>query len=82
MADLLIRGIGAETKRRLEAQAQKNGRSQSAEALCLLERGLDESAPDWVDILRNAAVRAGGFDLELPPRAPGREIDTSEWGLS
>lgn len=79
MADLLIRGMDAATKKRLEAQARRNGRSQSAEALALLERGLRADGPGWVGILRHAAKSSGGYQLELPERRPGRGLDTSEW---
>ncbi len=79
MADLLIRGMDAATKKRLEAQARRNGRSQSAEALALLERGLRADGSDWVGILRHAAEFSGGYQLELPERRLGRGLDTGEW---
>jgi plasmid stability protein len=45
MADLLIRDIGEDLKRKIESRARKSRRSLSAEAKILLQRGLAAPAP-------------------------------------
>ena len=40
MGDMLIRGIDAELKGRLEENARRNGRSLSDEAIALIQRGI------------------------------------------
>ena len=75
MADLLIRGIDEETKRRLAVQAAKNGRSQQAEAKAILEAALEEkNEKTWIDVLMEGAKEVGGYNLELPERLPAREF--------
>lgn len=80
MADLLIRDISPEIKRALQDRAKQNGSSQQTEARAALQRGLGINEKPWWLRLREAAVEAGGFELELPSRQPAREIDTSDWG--
>lgn len=78
MADILVRNISDATKKRLVDQARRNGRSQGAEALALLEHALSDAEPNWVQLLRNAS-RGDGYELDIPARKPARELDTSEW---
>lgn len=79
MADLLVRNVSDVAKERLADRARRNGRSQGAEARALLESALQDSEPDWVQLLRDASRFGGGYNLELPLRRPARELDTSEW---
>lgn len=80
MADLLIRNIPPATKNALQARAARNRRSQQSEALSILEASLGNPSKSWVARLRDAAVSAGGFDLELPPCHAPRDRDTPLWG--
>ncbi len=74
MADLLVRDIPDETKRALAVRAAKNGRSQSSEALSILQKELQqEQKKSVVELLRSAAD-VGGFDFELPERHPARGL--------
>jgi plasmid stability protein len=45
MADLLIRDIGEQLKRKIESRARRSRRSLSAEAKILIQRGLAAPAP-------------------------------------
>ncbi len=75
MADMLLRDLDEETKRRIQERAAENGRSQSAEACAALkaayapESSWEES---WIFRLRKAALEVGGVDLELPEWAAER----------
>lgn len=86
MTDVTITGLDEALAARLRRSAETHGRSLAAEARALLEDALGgcamsaETAADdadtGADIVR--AIRApleeiGGYDLELPPRGPGRE---------
>ena len=74
MADLLVRGIPDDLKRALAVRAAENGRSQSAEALSILQNELaGDRKKSLVDLLR-AASDVGGFDFELPERHSAREL--------
>ena len=70
MPDLLLRGIDPELKRLLAVRAAENGRSQSAEAIAILEQELaaaDESTfgSFLLDLARNLP---DGPDLVIPNR--------------
>ena len=78
MADLLVRDIPDELKRRLAVSAAENGRSQSAEAVAILQESLLPERKNWVQILMDAAEEVGGFELELPERHPAREFSFGE----
>lgn len=67
MTDLLVRDIPDDLKRLLAVRAAENGRSQSAEAVAILQGTLQpQQRKSWVEILREAAEEAGGFELERP----------------
>jgi len=80
MADLLIRNIDPELKRRLQQRARRDGRSLSDEAKLLLNRGLVQSRPGrpvgtaLVELFR--AVRPVDLEIsrhELPSAPPSFE---------
>ena len=73
MASLLVRDIPDDLKHLLAVRAAENGRSQSAEAVAILQETLQpERKKSWFEILREAAEECGGFELELPERHPAR----------
>ena len=74
MCNILIRNVPEETKRRLVERAEKNGRSQNAEAVAILEEAL---APEktWFAMLREVVDEVGGIELERPTWAPERNRD-------
>lgn len=74
MADLLVRNIPDDVKRRLAVRAAENGRSQSAEALAILEESLKPATKTWFEMLYETAQEVGGFELERPEWAPAREF--------
>ena len=66
MADLLVRDIPDTLKRELAVRAAKNGRSQSAEAVAILQASLQPQQKSWIAHLREAAEEVGAFELERP----------------
>jgi plasmid stability protein len=79
MTDLLVRNIPDDLKQKLAVRAAENGRSQSAEALSILQETLQpEQKRGIFEILREAAEECGGFELELPERHPAREFSFEE----
>lgn len=78
MADMLLRGIPDQTKELLAARAERNGRSQNAEALAILEEALMPERRTWFDMLRETVEDVGGIELELPERHPFRELTFEE----
>lgn len=74
MPNILIRDISEEAKRRLEARAKENGRSQNAEAVAILEEALAPAQKTWFDMLRETVEEVGGVELELPERHPARDF--------
>lgn len=74
MTDLLVRDIPDDLKQRLAVRAAENGRSQSAEAIAILEESLTTEKKSWIQLLMDASHEAGGFELELPERHPAREF--------
>lgn len=79
MSDLLIRNIPEETKAALQDRAAKNGRSQQAEALSILEASLENPSRSWIARLRDAAVSVGGFDIAEPIRHAPRDLNAPLW---
>ena len=74
MADMLVRGIPEKTKELLAQRAARNGRSQNAEALAILDEALKPERKTWFDMLRETVEEVGGVELELPERHPFREF--------
>ena len=63
MTDILIRGLDAQTLRRLKARAQRNGRSLQKEAKMLLERAAGVDRDELADILDGWQERFAGRRL-------------------
>ena len=74
MPQLLIRDVPTETKQALQMRAIRNGRTQNAEALRILNDALFEEREPWIDVLARARDEFGGADLELPARDPARDF--------
>ena len=76
-ASLNIRQLDPALKEQLRIRAAHNGRSMEAEARTILKEALTSSRPASGEALAAAIRRRfaplGGVELELPPRAPGRE---------
>lgn len=68
MADLLIRNVDEETKRRLTQLAQRNGTSVQAELLSILQQAVETKPASWVSMLRESAESVGGMEFEPPKR--------------
>lgn len=74
MTNLLVRDIPDDLKRTLAIRAAENGRSQSAEALAILQDTLQpQRKRSMLEILRDAAD-VGGLEFELPERHPARNF--------
>ena len=74
MTNLLVRDIPDDLKRTLAIRAAENGRSQSAEALAILQDTLQpQRKRSMLEILRYAAD-VGGLDFALPERHPARNF--------
>jgi plasmid stability protein len=78
MVDILVRNIDPDLKRRLVAQARRNGRSISDEAKALLDVSLprpDPFAPEYGlgTWMHERFKEIGGVELDLPPRSASRE---------
>ena len=78
MPQLLIRNVPTETKQALQMRAIRNGRSQNAEALRILNDALFEVREPWIDVLGRVRDELGGIDLELPAREPARDFSFGE----
>lgn len=78
MADLLVRNIPEETKRQLALRATENGRSQSAEAVAILEASLQPEQKSWIRRLYEVSQEVGGVEFELPARQPARDFSFGE----
>lgn len=79
MADLLIRNIDEDLKRELTARAARNGRSQQAEALSILQSALSNSSRSWVSLLSRAGDRADEITLPEIERHPARSTSVEGW---
>ena len=80
MADLSIRNLDDEVKRRLRGRAAEHGRSMEAEVREILTEALREPAPpsNPFEYLRKRFAAIGGVELDLPPRnSPPRIPDFS-----
>jgi plasmid stability protein len=67
VAQLLIRGLDDDVKRRLRERARRRGVSMEAEARDILTRGLRERG-SRLEQIRSAVDACGGVELDLPPR--------------
>ena len=66
MTDLLVRDMPDNLKQKLAVRAAENGRSQSAEALSILQKSLlPEQEKNLFDRLREL-TECGGLELEHP----------------
>ena len=81
MASITIRNLDDEVKKRLRRQAAEHGRSLEAEARAILTRSAEPPRPqklktglDLVQPLLDFSRKYGGVELQIPPRAPMREI--------
>ena len=76
MASITIRKLDDSLKARLRIRAAEHGRSMEEEARAILTGALEQQPPaklHWWDEIRRIVEPYGGFDIELPPRGPGRE---------
>lgn len=72
-----VRGLTPELKARLRVRAAHNARSMEAEARAILETALSAPDDDTTDLgafARGLFAPLGGIDLELPSRAPPRQV--------
>ena len=74
MADITIRNLDEEVKRRLRVRAAENGRSMEEEARDILGRSVGEAPPpkDLGRAIHARFAALGGVELELPERGPMR----------
>jgi len=79
---LNIRQLDPALKEQLRIRAAYHGRSMEAEARAILKEVLMKGRPttgaDLVAVIRSRFAPLGGVELELPPRAPGRELPKLE----
>jgi plasmid stability protein len=78
MADLSIRNIDEEVKRRLRVLAAHHGRSMEAEIRAILEAAVKrpQDSDSLFGALRDRFASFGGVELELPQRStPARAAD-------
>ena len=75
MASITIRNLDDDVKTRLRTRAAGNGRSMEEEARLILREavGRKPALQDLASIIRAHFGPSNGVDLELLPRAPGRE---------
>ena len=74
MTDLLVRDIPEDLKRLRAVRAAENGRSQSAEAVSILQKSLQpQQERSLFERLRELS-EYGGLDFELPERHAAREF--------
>ena len=73
MPDLLVRDVSEETKRALQLQAAKHGRSLQAEAKAILTEAVAPKRSTWFAMLREGLVDAERDGLVVPERHPARE---------
>jgi len=79
MATLTIRKLDDPLKARLRIQAATHGRSMEEEARNILRAALNQETPsprNLYDGIRGRVAQSGGFDIELPPREPMRDLPT------
>ena len=70
MADLSIRNLDEDVKRRLRLRAAQHGRSMEAEVREILSEALRESGrpSNPFTYLRERFAAIGGVELDVPPR--------------
>ena len=77
MASITIRNLDDEVKTRLQVRAANNGRSMEEEVRLILREAVGpESMPakGLGTAIHGLFKPFGGFELELPPREPMREV--------
>lgn len=78
MASLTIRQIDDDLKTQLRLRAAANNNSMEEEARRILRSALTKPASEQFGfatrIRKLVEAAGGGFDLELPPRGPGRPL--------
>jgi len=86
MASITVRRLDDNVKKGLRRQAAEHGRSLEAEVREILSRSvnLPTQAPrpktglDLFRGIREVVEKHGGFELEIPPRTPMRELPFQE----
>ena len=78
MTDLLVRDIPDELKQRLAVRATENGRSQSAEALSILQDALQPREERSLFIRLRELSEFGGLDGLERPSWKSREFSFDE----
>ena len=81
MANITIRQLPEETKRKLRIRAAEHGRSMEQEAREILRIELNKPQPrtppktgaDLYKAIRDIFEPLGGVELEIPPRGPIRD---------
>lgn len=75
MASITIRNLDDGVKARLRVQAAEHHRSMEEEVRLILREavGRKPGSRNLAEIARSIFGPENGVDLELPPRAPGRE---------
>ncbi|MDE0680817.1 MAG: plasmid stabilization protein [Gammaproteobacteria bacterium] len=75
MASITIRNLDDNVKTRLRVRAAENHRSMEEEARLILRDAVrcKSSNQNLAEAIRARIAPLGGVDLQLPPRAPGRE---------
>ena len=77
MSSITIRNLDPALKERLRVRAAEHGHSMEAEArrilLTTLKGAPKKPGRSLYDRIHDRFAAIGGVDLELPPRAPGRE---------
>jgi plasmid stability protein len=77
MASLTILNLDDPLKARLRSQAATHGHSMEEEARVIPRAALSREAPaprNLYDAIRARVAESGGFELELPPREPMRDL--------
>jgi antitoxin FitA len=73
MANITIRKLPENTKRRLRLRAARNGRSMEQEAREILNFALKQPEPqsrNLAEAIRRRFIPFGGVELKIPPREP------------
>ena len=76
VANITVRNLDEDLKRRLRIRAAENGRSMEQEARTILRAALAEDGAPTRDLgtaIHELFRPLGGVDLSLPPREPMRE---------
>lgn len=75
MANITIRNLDENVKKRLRLRAAEHGRSMEEEVRVILRESVnaDTEPQNLARFIRNCFAPAGGVDLELPQRGSMRE---------